>query len=386
MKILSVFNNKGGVGKTTLTYHLGHILAEMGKRVLFIDLDPQCNLTTYSVSIPKIDEIWKVEEPFLENFAQAKENCEDFEAFCSAPRSIHFLLAPVEQGESDIDIVSPVLPLYEDTDGRLDLIPGKLSVSSYEAAISERWGKVLMGDPFAVRTMLKIRKLAQKYATENRYDFVLIDTSPSLGNLNKIILSTADGFIVPCAPDLFSLYGLTNIGRSLRKWEKEFFLFRHMLTGEGKKFDKDIDFTFVKFLGYTIFNAKKYTGATEWNLARGHYNYARQIPEVIKKEIPSEVRVEDIREANNPIGGSAIMHTHNTYPSFAQTFHTPIWRLPEVNIEEYFSENEGWIDDEGKEEAQKNRNYFPSQRNNFEEIRQGYRCFAEDLLERVTHI
>jgi cellulose biosynthesis protein BcsQ len=71
MKILSVFNNKGGVGKTTLTYHLGHILAEMGKRVLFIDLDPQCNLTTYAVSIPRIDEIWKVEEPFLENFAQA---------------------------------------------------------------------------------------------------------------------------------------------------------------------------------------------------------------------------------------------------------------------------------------------------------------------------
>lgn len=45
MKIVSLFNNKGGVGKTTLAFHLSWILSEMGKKVLIIDLDPQCNLT-----------------------------------------------------------------------------------------------------------------------------------------------------------------------------------------------------------------------------------------------------------------------------------------------------------------------------------------------------
>src|SRR5712671_22277 len=45
MKIISVFNNKGGVGKTTLTFHLAHALGEIGYRVLLMDLDPQCNLT-----------------------------------------------------------------------------------------------------------------------------------------------------------------------------------------------------------------------------------------------------------------------------------------------------------------------------------------------------
>lgn len=45
MKIVSLFNNKGGVGKTTLAFHLSWILSEMGKKVLMIDLDPQCNLT-----------------------------------------------------------------------------------------------------------------------------------------------------------------------------------------------------------------------------------------------------------------------------------------------------------------------------------------------------
>jgi cellulose biosynthesis protein BcsQ len=45
MKIISLFNNKGGVGKSTLAFHLSNILAELGYRTLIIDLDPQCNLT-----------------------------------------------------------------------------------------------------------------------------------------------------------------------------------------------------------------------------------------------------------------------------------------------------------------------------------------------------
>ena len=49
MKIISLFNNKGGVGKSTLAFHLSHILAEMGHKTLIIDLDPQCNLTVFSM-------------------------------------------------------------------------------------------------------------------------------------------------------------------------------------------------------------------------------------------------------------------------------------------------------------------------------------------------
>jgi cellulose biosynthesis protein BcsQ len=54
MKLISVFNNKGGVGKTTLTYHIAHALAEMGQKVLILDLDPQCNLTIYGVDSEKL--------------------------------------------------------------------------------------------------------------------------------------------------------------------------------------------------------------------------------------------------------------------------------------------------------------------------------------------
>ena len=73
MKIISIFNNKGGVGKTTLAYHLAHILAEMGKRVLILDLDPQCNMSLYGMPEEDLETIWQAEESVIENgFDSAK--------------------------------------------------------------------------------------------------------------------------------------------------------------------------------------------------------------------------------------------------------------------------------------------------------------------------
>ena len=58
MKTIAFFNNKGGVGKTTFTFHLGYALEQIGKRVLFVDLDPQCNLTAHICSENIIEEAW----------------------------------------------------------------------------------------------------------------------------------------------------------------------------------------------------------------------------------------------------------------------------------------------------------------------------------------
>lgn len=58
MKTIAFFNNKGGVGKTTFTFHLGYALERIGKKVLFADLDPQCNLTAHICSDETIDNAW----------------------------------------------------------------------------------------------------------------------------------------------------------------------------------------------------------------------------------------------------------------------------------------------------------------------------------------
>src|SRR5690242_12311270 len=93
-RVLSVFNNKGGVGKTTLTFHLAHALAEIGHKTLIVDLDPQCNLTIYSLSMESIETLWENEDPFIEDgFDQARNavSAERFRKLNASPRSIHYL-------------------------------------------------------------------------------------------------------------------------------------------------------------------------------------------------------------------------------------------------------------------------------------------------------
>lgn len=58
-----LFNNKGGVGKTTLTFNIAHMMARLGKRVVVLDFDPQCNLTAMFLEDETLIELWREPEP-----------------------------------------------------------------------------------------------------------------------------------------------------------------------------------------------------------------------------------------------------------------------------------------------------------------------------------
>ena len=192
MTILSLFNNKGGVGKSTLGFHLGYALSQLGKRILFVDLDPQCNLTISGLDEEKLHEIWKEEDPYVDDYEAASKNTKNFDKIIEKPRSIHFLLKPTEDGLNELEKYPEPLNLAPN----LDLIPGRLSIHKYENKIAERWSGAYQGDNLALRTITNIRSICQKYSEIHNYDFVLIDTSPSLGILNKTIISTVDGFFL----------------------------------------------------------------------------------------------------------------------------------------------------------------------------------------------
>ncbi len=329
MQILSVFNNKGGVGKTTLTYHVAQALSEMGKKVLVIDADPQCNLTIYSLGQEIIHQLWYEEDSFIdEGYESSKKKMsqESFEDLLSRPRSLHFLLKPTEEGTGDLTSLPPPAAL----NNNLHIIPGRLTLHLYEEKIASRWTDIYRGEPLAIRTITKIRTLAEQYSKQYGYDFVVVDTSPSLGSLNKVIISTVDGFFVPALPDLFSLYGIKNIGKALAAWKDEFDIVYKLISDEKRHLFPE---KFVTFLGYTIYNAKKYTGYNAWDLAKAHMNYAHQIPRTIEDNIKPEMRehlTQELLEA--PIGGTAVMHTHNTFPSMAQYYNSPMWLVPDLSI------------------------------------------------------
>lgn len=372
MKIISLFNNKGGVGKSTLSYHLGCALSEMGKKVLFVDLDPQCNLTINAMFEDRLEKIWQEEDPFMDDFSDAVEK--DKTIFHS-PRSAHFLLKPVEDGFSDFEQMPPA----EQLSPNLYLIPGRLSIHKFESKISERWNGLYQGDPLSIRTVTAFRSMCEKYAEMYHCDYVIVDTSPSLGIMNKTIISTVDGFFIPTFPDMFSLYGIKNIGNSLEMWQKEFITIYNLIsTNKIAKFPKK----FVQFIGFTIYNAKKYEASknpNSFSLASAHYRYALLIPETIKRNIrPINIAPIPPTDVVKPIGGTSIMYSHNTYPSVAQALKCPMWEVPDTYTKikrensEYISENEIDV----------NHGLFGLYRETLE----NYKTFAVDFIKRVEEL
>ncbi|PRQ08793.1 ParA family protein [Enhygromyxa salina] len=363
--VISVFNNKGGVGKTTLTFHLGHALAELGHKTLFVDLDPQCNITIYNLDMGEIEGLWRDEDSFIDDGFEStkiKLTAVEFENVLSEPRSVHFLLKPTEEGTGEIDKLPPPFRVGEN----LDIIPGRITLHTYEEKISSRWSDVYRGEPLAIRTVTRIRTLIESYAEHYGYEYVLLDTSPSLGALNKVAINTVDAFLIPCLPDVFSLYGVRNIGRALSDWNAQFKIIHTVLSPEKRKAFPQHS---VGFLGFTIFNARKYTGTSPWDLALAHYNYAREIPSTITKYIPDSVRIGiDPTELEEPIGGKAVMHSHGTLPAMANKYRVPIWRVPDESLEPG------------------DRGTVSGNRQRYEATQSGYHAFAKSVVQRIKKL
>jgi hypothetical protein len=123
----------------------------------------------------------------------------------------------------------------------------------------------------------------------------------------------------------------------------------------------------VRFLGYTIYNAKRRAGASEWDMAGAHFDYARQIPATIAEHLPSELSA-GISEASLrlPIGEMSVMHSHNTFPSHAQKYHSPMWELP--NLENLEASDSPTIQ---------------ASREKYYETKKAYRTFAADVIARI---
>lgn len=364
-KMITIFNNKGGVGKTTLTFHLAHALAEKGYKVLAVDLDPQCNLSLYCMSDEQIGNVWEAENSYIDEpgFADTRKAVEPsvFSKICSSPRSIHFLLKATEEGTGEIEHLPPP---YKVSSG-FDLIPGRLTLHMFEEMVARRWSEAFIGHPLALRTISEIRRLVLEYSKVHGYDYAILDTSPSLGQLNKVILSSVDAFFIPCAPDMFSLYGVRNIGNSLKRWRKEIETLYSLIPVSRRPY---LPGRFVRFLGYTIYNAKLRTGTTKWNMAIAHYNYAKQIPNFVSKFIENDISL-GLTPAMlaSPIGGLSVMHSHNTFPGHAQKYHCPMWALPGLGI----------LENSDQATIQLNKEkYF--------ETEGAYGAFADDIVARAN--
>ena len=195
MKTIAFFNNKGGVGKTTLLYHLAWMFSELGVRTVALDLDPQSNLTSMFLPVERLSELW--EGP-------------------AAGHTIVSAVAPLlEEGTGDVQN-----PHLEVMGRNLALVPGDLGLARMEDELSTHWPKCLEGTAKAFRITSVFHRAVTLAVQQFKAELALIDVGPNLGALNRCAVIAADHVAVPLVPDLFSLQGLRNLGPTLNKWRK----------------------------------------------------------------------------------------------------------------------------------------------------------------------
>jgi cellulose biosynthesis protein BcsQ len=216
--IISLFNHKGGVSKTTTTFNLGWALAVAGKRVLLVDGDPQCNLTGTVLGF------------------EGKDNFEQFYKttklgdLCSGPA---FNSTPAALKPANVQPTAQP---------NLFILAGHIDLAKYEAQLAVAFATsealpVMRNLPGAAGHLLRLT------ANKNNIDVILIDMSPSVGALNQSLFLASDYFIVPTSPDYFCLLAVESLAVVLPTWNRSAAVMRgtanhlsYPLPGHGPKF------------------------------------------------------------------------------------------------------------------------------------------------------
>lgn len=257
MKTVAFFNNKGGVGKTTLTYHLAWMFHHLGLRVLVADLDPQANLTAAFLSDERLEALW-----------DAEPECTIFGA-----------IAPLNDRLGDHREAH-----VEDIEG-IGLIAGDLALSGFEDRLAQTWPACLDDnrasalDGFRVTSAFH-RILAQAAATRNA-DVALIDVGPNLGALNRAALIAADAIVVPLAADLFSLRGLRNLGPALREWRSGW----QARSARPHAASLDLPRGLMQPIGYVVL---QHAARKANEPARAYHRWIDRFPEAFHRELLGE--------------------------------------------------------------------------------------------------
>lgn len=251
MKTIIFFNNKGGVGKTTLVYHFTYMLAEMGHKCLAVDLDPQTNLTSMFLPDEELERIYSQDQ--------------NRETLLSG-------IKPLDRGIGDIARVK-----VHEVGQNIGLLAGDLELSLFEDKLSSNWSKCVDGDEAAFRVVSSFYRIVQNEAEAFGAEFCLIDVGPNFGALNRATLIAADYVVVPMAADLFSLQGLRNLGDRLTVWKNEW----TDRQNRNKALDLPLPNGSIKPLGYVVMQH----GIKESRPVQSYLRWANRIPAVFEEYV-----------------------------------------------------------------------------------------------------
>lgn len=190
-------NNKGGVGKTTLAFNCATYFAEQGYKTVLVDLDPQCNLSRLTLG----------------------DNNYTDTLFSATYQDVYSMLKGVVEGGSDVNFTVNFIP---DPRGNknLFLLKGSVNLSLYENVLVAAYGQAAAGQQLGYFQISAIDRFLREKGLNEEIDLFVVDTSPSLSLLNRVIFLGADYFVVPMMPDAFSVQGIENLGTVFEEWKQ----------------------------------------------------------------------------------------------------------------------------------------------------------------------
>jgi cellulose biosynthesis protein BcsQ len=206
-KIITLYNHKGGVSKTTTTYHLAYALAEgHNLKVLVVDADPQCNLTELCLS--KTIDLLDLQE-------------EAGTATVLPGTSVKEALWSRLEGErANVDVGSIELIKF-DENLQLYVFRGDIGLSEAEDRLSYAYSQRLTSDMHQKRTYVAVHDMLRRLGALHSFDIILVDVGPSAAALTRSFFLSCDRFLVPVAPDRFNYQAMGSLSQILKKWVQE---------------------------------------------------------------------------------------------------------------------------------------------------------------------
>lgn len=296
---IAMFNNKGGVGKTTLLCNLAGYMSQcMAMKILVVDADPQCNSTTYVLR----------QETFLDVYYEPTRF------------TINDIVIPLKTRGAFIE-KERIAPLHSPGFG-FDIIAGNPKLAANEDFLSGDWKDLRASEIRGIRTNMLFIDLLRKC---EEYDFVFFDMGPSLGAINRSVLLACDFFITPMSSDMFSILALENIGDSLSGWKQKFNITLNTLQKEDRDGLEGMrSLCSIRFLGYVFQQYITKTADGNKRIVNAYERILNQMPDKINHYLIRGINNDTSKSINYEIG--SVPNFYSLIP-MSQSSHKTIFSL-----------------------------------------------------------